>query len=243
MVLSDSENLRAQEAALERQLAEIRKQRIVAEKKEGQTASPRRAVREFVLDLLMDAGFALNSLLIASIMPPLYGKKISSSRFGTLSTDEAKSFDSARVRPVYLCHLLKFDDAQPIKRYWARSDWPLSDRIYGPHSSRLLFLKAAKWTVELADARSDAVDAERLHFVAADQARSAGLKVVRGEFPFADWSGSLTEEIDRLDSIDTEERERAAAAIADELNPRELLYGSQGGLLSLPGTQATYRSA
>ncbi|MEM6554372.1 MAG: hypothetical protein AAF642_00745 [Pseudomonadota bacterium] len=241
--MSNAENLRAQEAALERQLAEIRKQRIVAERKEGQTASPRRAVREFVLDLLMDAGFALNSLLIASIMPPLYGKKISSSRFGTLSTDEAKSFDSARVRPVYLCHLLKFDDAQPIKRFWARSDWPLSDRIYGPHSSRLLFLKAAKWTIELADTRNDAVDAERLRFVAADQARSAGLKVVRGDFPFDEWSSFLSDEISRLDAVDADEREAAAAAIENELNPRELLYGSQGGLVSLPGTQATYRSA
>ena len=241
--MRDAETLRAQEAALERQLAEIRKLRIVAEQKEGQVASPRRAVREFVLDLLTDAGFALNSLLLASIMPPLYGKKISSTRFGTLSTDEAKSFDSARARPVYLCHLLKFDDAQPIKRYWARSDWPLSDRVYGPHSSRLLFLKAAKWTIELAQARKDAVDHEQLHFVAADQARSAGLKVVRGEFPFGEWSGSLTEEIDRLNSIDAEERERAAAEIGDKLKPRELLYGSPGGLLSLPGTQPTYRSA
>lgn len=241
--MSNAENLRAQEAALERQLAEIRKQRIVAEKKEGQTASPRRAVREFVLDLLTDAGFALNSLLIASVMPPLYGKKISSSRFGTLSTDEAKSFDSARVRPVYLCHLLKFDDAQPIKRFWARSDWPISDRIYGPHSSRLLFLKAAKWTIELAETRNDAVDAERLRFVAADQARSAGLKVVRGDFPFDEWSNFLSDEISRLDAVDADERETAAAAIKNELNPRELLYGSQGGLVSLPGTQATYRSA
>lgn len=241
--MSNAKDLRAQEAVLERQLAEIRKQRIVAEKKEGQTASPRRAVREIVLDLLMDSGFALNSLLIASIMPPLYGKKISSSRFGTLSTDEAKSFDSARVRPVYLCHLLKFDDAQPIKRYWARSDWPLADRVYGPHSSRLLFLKAAKWTIELAKTRTDAADAERLRFVAADQARNAGLKVARGEFPFAEWSDFLSDEIERLDLVDAGERQGAAEAIKSELNPRELLYGHQGGLISLPGTQANYRSA
>lgn len=239
---SNAERLRAKEAALERRLSEIRKRRIAAENQEQKSRAPRRPVREFVLDLLMDAGFPMNSLLVASIIDPLLGKKITSSRFGTLSNDEEKSFANGRPRPVYLCHLLNADDGAPIKRYWARSDWPLEDRIYGPNSSRVLFLKGTQWAIELARSREDAADPDRLQYVAADQARSAGLKVTRGEFPYEEWLATIRLNIDRIEAPDLEDRREAAETLSASPQ-RALLFGVRRGLVSIPGTNARYRSA
>src|SRR4051794_22772154 len=98
---TDLDALKVQEAALERKLAKLRERRIALER--GTRLRPSesgRPLRDLVLDSLAEAGGPLNSLLLAGIMRPLYGRNVPSTRFGTLSNDEAKSYDSSRARPV-----------------------------------------------------------------------------------------------------------------------------------------------
>lgn len=239
---TDLERLLAEEAELERRLFELRQQRARLERNDRPRRSGRGVpLREVMLDLLADAQIPLNSLLIASILRPLQGLGIPSTRFGTLSNDEAKSFDSSRARPVYLCHCLTYDDGQAVKRFWARSDWPLSRRILGPMSGRVLFLEGAAWTIRLARdvAKTEvpAANSETLNFVAADQARDAGLKVQRGKFPYDEWLETIAEQLGRHRDEDELLRTEVSEAFSEKLSERELLYGARQPLVSLPGTK------
>lgn len=239
--------LKTEEAALERRLAELREQRMALEKgTRTRSLDGVRPLRDLVLDMLADAGWPLNSLLLASVARPLHGRNIPSTRFGTLSNDEAKSYESSRARPVYLCHCLTHSQGEPVKRFWARSDWPLACRIMGPMTGRVLFLRGAAWTIELACAvetgERTAENLELLKYLAADQARDAGLPVKRGDFPYEDWLSAIEVALERHVDEDRALREDAAKVLATALADRELLFGSPKGMVSLPGSNANWRS-
>jgi hypothetical protein len=245
---TDLDRLRAEEAELERRLLKVREDRARLERR----ARPRsndggRPLREVVLDLLGEAKVPLNSLLIANVLRPLQDRIIPATRFGTLSNDEAKSFGSSRPKPVYLCHCLTYDQGLAVKRFWARSDWPLADRIMGPMSGRVLFLEGAAWTIGLARAvdegNLEAANPETLNYVAADQARDAGLPVQRGKFPYEDWLQAIASMIDRHRAEDERARREAAEAFSTRLAERELLFGARSPLVSLPGSKAGWVSA
>lgn len=240
--------LEARERELERQLRAIREKRALVEGRvQGSSyapASPKRTFREVVLDLLAEAGTPLNSLLIASVLRPLTGRSVASTRFGSLSKDEQASYTSARPRAVYLCHCLTYEDGQAVKRMWARSDWPLAARIVGPRSGRLIFLKGAAWTVRLArDHANRAVDADTLNYVAADQARDAGAKVIRGEFHHDEWLQVIEDQIRRLGPDDEAVRTEAADRLQAKLSEEQLLFGARPPFVSLPGSSPEWRSA
>lgn len=244
----DIDNLKAQEAELKRQLNELREKRTELEKASRPQPGKRgRPLREVALEILQEARCPLNSLLIANVLRPLHGRNIPSTRFGTLSNDEAKSYDSSRARPVYLCHCLTYDQGQSVKRFWARSDWPLAERIMGPMTGRILFLKGAAWTISLAqlasEDRLDADNPETLQYVAADQARDAGLSVKRGEFDYDGWLTAIASAIEKHDPEDRFLRESAAEELADRLSDRDQLFGSPTGLVSLPGSRKSWRSS
>jgi hypothetical protein len=244
----DIDRLRSEEAELQRKLDELRATRIALEQKvKPQSRDKARPLRDLVLDLVQDAGAPLNSLLLASVIRPLQGRTIPATRFGTLSNDEAKSFDSSRARPVYLCHCLTHDQGQAVKRFWARSDWPLPERVMGPMTGRILFLQGAAWTINLArlvEAGELVADnPEVLKYVAADQARDAGLSVKRGEFPYEAWLATIADAIDRHIGEDRALRETAAVVLASRLDDRERLFGTRKGLVSLPGSTPSWRSA
>jgi hypothetical protein len=245
---SDIEILKIEEAELQRRLDELRERRANLERKSRSRGKKRgRPLREIVLDMLQESQCSLNSLLLASVIGPLHGRKVASTRFGTLSNDEAKSFDSSRARPVYLCHCLTYDKGQAVKRFWARSDWPLSERVIGPMTGRLLFLKGAAWAINLArlvdESDLQASDPDVLRYVAADQARSAGIQVKRGDFPYESWLTAIASAIDRHDPEDRELREAAAVELQQGLPERDLLFGSRVGFVSLPGSTESWRSA
>lgn len=241
------EDIKTQEAALERQLASLRVKRMALERTSRPSKESARPLRDVVLDTLADANFPLNSLLLSSIMRPLYGRNIPSNRFGTLSNDEMKSYDSSRARPVYLCHCLTYDNGHAVKRFWARSDWPLAERIMGPMSGRILFLKGAAWTIALAksveEGARSADNLDILKYVAADQARDAGLPVKRGDFPYQDWLAAIAATLDRHIEADRVVRVESAETLAAKSTERELLFGSSKGLVSLPVSHANWRSA
>jgi hypothetical protein len=242
--VKELDRVRKEEAELERKLATLRarRERLVGAKVRSESGTTR-PIRDVTLDLLLEAKTPLNSLLVAAVIKPLLGRDVPSTRFGTLSTDEQKSWESKRARPVYLCHCLTHDQGQAMKRFWARSDWPLQDRIIGPMTGRILFLKGAAWTIELAqDGEGRAVDWERLKFVAADQARDAGLLVKRGEFPYAPWLDAIRAGIRKFAAEDEEIRSRAAIILGERLTEKERLFGSRGGFVSLPGSAEGWRS-
>lgn len=244
----DIEHIRSQEAELERQLMEVRAKRIALEKGARPKSVDRgRPLRDLTLELLQDAGIPLNSLLLANVIRPLFGRDVPATRFGTLANDEAKSYDSSRARPVYLCHCLTHDKGQAVKRFWARSDWDLAERVVGPMTGRVHFLEGAAWTINLARLAADgelaADKPEVLHYVAADQARDAGLVVKRGEFPYEDWLGAISVALERHAAADRDLRVSAAAELASRLSEREQLFGARTGLVSLPGSAPSWRSA
>jgi hypothetical protein len=246
--LTDLDRLRAEEAELERRLLEVREQRALLERRaRPRAADGGRPLREIVLDLLGEAKVPLNSLLIATVLRPLQDRTIPSTRFGTLSNDEAKSFDSSRSKPVYLCHCLTYDQGQAVKRFWARSDWQLWDRIMGPISGRVLFLQGAAWTIRLARAvdKKDmlAANPDILNFVAADQARDAGLHVQRGAFPYDEWLNAFDGLIECHRAEDEQARIEAAKILAARFSERELLFGARTPLVSLPGSKSGWESA
>jgi hypothetical protein len=111
----------------------------------------------------------------------------------------------------------------------------------------LLFLKGAAWTISLARAVANgqltAANQETLNYVAADQARDAGLVVQRGQFPFDDWLDALTEMIDRHRAEDEALRAETAEAFTSRLSERELLFGARTPLVSLPGSKPGWVSA
>jgi hypothetical protein len=245
---ADIDMLKAEEAELERRLLELREQRAALEKKaRPKSGKGLRPLRDITLDMLQEAQSPLNSLLLAGVTRPLYGRFIPATRFGTLSIDEASSYESSRARPVYLCHGLTFDHGQAVKRFWARSDWPLAERIIGPMSGRLLFLRGAAWTIGLgrlvAENRLAAENPDGLNYLAADQARAAGVPVKRGEFLYGDWLLFISEMIDRHEAEDKTVRQQAALKLERLLSEREQLFGSRPGLISLPGSSESWRSA
>lgn len=243
----DIDHLKAQEADLERQLNEVRERRAELEKLTRPRSEKKgRPLRDITLDMLQEAHCPLNSLLLASVIRPLHGRNIPATRFGTLSNDEVSSFESSRARPVYLCHCLTYDQGQAVKRFWARSDWSLADRIMGPMTGRILFLKGAAWTINLARLVSEeqitADNRETLQFVAADQARDAGFPVQRSIFPYNDWLAMIEAALDKHETEDRSLREAAAAELEQRLSERDQLFGSRTGLLSLPGSRRSWRS-
>jgi hypothetical protein len=241
--MSDIDALQQEARELERRLAEIRSELSATRQPRGSTTSTeRRPLRELVLDALNDAQTPLNSLLIASVFRPLYRRDVAATRFGTLSVDEQRSFDSKRPRPVYLCHCLTHDRGQAMKRFWARSDWPLEDRIIGPMTGRVLFLKGAEWVIRLASAAGVGADADKLRFVAADQARDAGYPVRRGDFPYGDWAAHIQSQIERYSGDDRAVRAKASSELASQLGERALLFGAAAELTSIPGTSKRWNA-
>jgi hypothetical protein len=245
----DIKRLLDEEAELQLRLKAVQEKRAALQSRaRSKTApAPVRPLRDIVVEALAEAKTPLNSLLLASIIRPLQNREIPSTRFGTLSTDEIKSYESSRHRPVYLCHCITHDRGDAVKRFWARSDWPLVERVIGPMSGRILFLKGAAWAIGLARAVKEgklvAAKPDVLNYVAADQARDVGIVVQRGEFPFDEWLKAIEVSIIRYAPEDREIRQAAALALSERLNERALLFGAPPGFVSLPGSHKDWRSA
>jgi hypothetical protein len=201
-----------------------------------------RSLRESVLDQLHATGSMMYSQTIAQVFRAQSDREVASTRFGTLSYDEQKMFDTGRAKVVFLCHGLTYDRGEAIKRLWARSDWPLKDRIVGPNTGRVIFLKLAIWLNHAAGARP-ATWARRdlLEYLAADCARDLGLRVRKGDRHFSEWRAAAEEELARIEPDDADQRRRAAAILSDRLKPRELHFGAAEALVALPGSRGAWR--
>jgi len=203
-----------------------------------------RPVRGLVLDALHDIGFLTYSQTLGLYLKARYARIVPPTRFGTLTKDEEKSFKSARPRAVWLCHGLTFNTGEAVRRLWARSDWPLADRIVGPLTGRVIYLRATVRLAELADKQAEvAADAELLKFIAADFARDLGISFRRGDFPLAVWQQTAREMLGEIEQEDRKVREAAAEQMASSMSEFEQLFGRPPRPVMLPGGQSDRKEA
>jgi hypothetical protein len=188
---------------------------------------PIRTVRSVVLDALDDFRWPAYTRELVTYCSARYGREIASARFGTLASDETKAYSTAsRPRAVWLAFALTYDRAEPIKRLWTRSDWPLEWRIMAPTTGRVQYLKATVRLCELA-AEEAAANPEMMRIIAADHARDLpGVQFKRGVFDLRPWRDLALEHLTKLEPRDEEMRREAAAKWAPRLNGASLLFGA-----------------
>jgi hypothetical protein len=188
--------------------------------------SDRRPVRAVVLDVLEDTGIPTYSREISQLVTAMYGRSVSSTRFGALSADEQRMHVSSRPRSVYLGHALTAERFEPIKRLWIRSDWPLIERVLAPTTSRTRHLRMTVQLCDLAEAYAErAADPVMLKILAADHAADLpGVQVRRGKFPLTEWRAVATELLAELGPRDADSRAEAAQRLA-ELAEQHQLFG------------------
>ena len=196
----------------------------------------RRPVRDMLLDCLSDIGLPSYSQQLAIYARARYGRRIALTRFSSLSRDEENAARNNRIREVWLCHGLTFERGEPIRRLWARSDWPLHDRIVAPTTGRILFLRMTARLAELATRdETIAADSQMLKYLAADNARDLGLPFKRGEFPLDAWRESALTQLEPLLADDRQARIEAAKRLAEELPRLAHLFGRPSRPVVLPG--------
>jgi hypothetical protein len=198
----------------------------LAEPASAGDATTRRPFRGLVLDSLDDLNVLAYSRELTLYVQARYGRRVTSSRFGSLAADEQRTFTAGRPRSVYLTHALTAQRGEAIKRLWGRSDWPLEDRIVAPTTGRVQHLKVTAALARLAMDEPGG-DSGMLKILAADHARDLpGAKVRRGAFDLDEWriiaEGLLTE----LEGRDHELRIAAATHLAATLTAREQLFGA-----------------
>jgi hypothetical protein len=184
-------------------------------------------VRSVVLDALDDLQLPSYTRELAGYCKARYGRQIPPTRFGTLASDEMKAFLArSRPRSVWLAFALTYDRAEPIKRLWTRSDWPLDQRLVAPTTGRVQFLKMTARLCELAQ-EAGAADPEMMRIIAADHARDLpGVQFKRGTFDLDAWRSLALEHLSKLEPRDAELRHEAAAKWATKLRGANLLFGA-----------------
>lgn len=185
-----------------------------------------RPMRELVLDALDEIGLPCYTQQLISFIEARYGRKFSSTRFGTLSVDEERAHARGTARVVWLAHGLTFDRAEPVKRLWARSDWPLECRVVTPYFLHVLSLRSAARFSQLAlQADAAAADPHLLRRMAADHARGLGVKVKFGEFKPQEWHSLAKARLEAVEHRDADLLRQAGREMTRTLSDAELLFG------------------
>lgn len=232
---------------LERELVnakrELARHESAAVRPSGPAPRPRTPLRDTVLDLLADVGVAAYSRELMLLLRARNGREVPASRFGPLASDEAATVEKGRPRPVYLCHGLTAERGEAIKRLWARSDWPLAERVVAPTSGRVQHLRMTISLCRLADEHERVVDAEMMYQLAIGHVIDLpGMKVRRDDVDLAAWRLRAEDLLAELLPEDEERRMLAAGELERRLTPAELLFGAQERLL-FPLPNAERRTA
>jgi hypothetical protein len=229
--------------------AEIARLKILADIEEdaGTTArrvktvrsvgAPRRALRDWTLDTLNRVGAPLFSQYLAVLHLCEFNRVLSPTRFGTLSVDERKRVESGHAPEIVLAHGLIEDGGTPVKRVWARSDWPFEVRVIAKNTSRVLFLKTALWVFEQAAGEGAGwAQFPGLKMFASQLARDVGADVRKKPDDFEMWYRLAEDELKAISAEDLEQRCVAAQRL-QFLNKVEKLFGANPPLTVLPGTK------
>lgn len=179
--------------------------------------APQRPVRERLLDALLEIGCMAHSRQLALYVECLHGHRLASTRFSSISRDEERAARRGYTRALWLCHALVFDRGSPMRGLWARSDWPLHERIMAPLSGRVLHLRLTAGLARLAiEHEADAADALGLKHLAANAAGGMGTAVAHGEFHLGAWRDTALAQLARVEGEDLAARREAAARLSAE---------------------------
>jgi hypothetical protein len=182
--------------------------------------------RQLLLNALQDLGSPTSSLTLRPFIAARYGRTIPSTQFGTIASQERRAFDrGASTKPVWLASGLLYDSFRPVRRIFARSDWPLESRILGPASMRLFRLLATERLAELArNADREAQNADMLRTLALAHARELPGVRIDDESPDFAQIASVARDLVSKYQIDHLMRRAVAASLA-ELPERVQLFG------------------
>jgi hypothetical protein len=200
-------------------------------------------VRNVILDALEDLGWATYSRELALYIQSRYGRRIPPARFGTLANDEMRAYrQGGTPRTVWLCFGLTFDRHQPIKRLWARSDWPLEWRIVAPTTGRIQHLKITSRLCDLGmKAEGNSVDSEMVKIIAADHARDLpDVRIQKGNFELGLWRDIALKLLSELEPRDTELRKESAQRLA-ERSQFQQLFGLPDVIEGVESTHQVHR--
>jgi hypothetical protein len=202
----------------------------------------RRPVREIVLECLEDLGWPAYAREISLYAAARYGRELPPARFGSLSADERAAFLGGSVRPVWLCHGLAYERGDGIRRLWARSDWPLENRVVTPTSGRVQHLKMTARLCEIAGQAEQ--EPGKLHYLTADHARDLpGVDVRRGSFDLAGWRDAALKLLAEAEPADEERRREAADRLRLRLKDSHLLFGAPDVVEGAVGDEERRRAA
>lgn len=212
---------------------------VVVEQRGSQPEARRergvRSLRDLLLDALEEIGFMAYSQQLTLYVQARFGRSVPPTRFGTVSADEARAHARGATRAVWLGHGLTGDRAEPVKRLWGRSDWPLTARIVTPVFGRAQYLRAAARFAELAmKADGFAAEPDRLRYLAADHAKDLGLPVRHGRFDLDIWRATAEEQLVELRTKEAEMAERSALQWNEQLSAAEKLFGRDAGAVLRP---------
>ena len=176
-----------------------------------------RPVRDLLLDALGVLGWPSFSRELTLYLKAAYGRPMTAERFGSLSKDEMETYARGTGRrAVWLCHAITYDRFEPIKRLWARSDWPLERRIVAPTTGQVQYLMLTQAFCTLAhDAEAHAAVPDVLRITAADHARGLpGVKPNYANPTFAEWADQATALLREVLPADQAARAEAAETLA-----------------------------
>jgi len=198
----------------------------------------RQPARLTVLDGLADLGYPTSSRTLGAFLAARFGREIPATQFGTIAAQERAAFVRGGVsaRPVWLCSGLTADGYRPMKRIWARSDWPLPWRIVAATSSRVQHLHTTEAVCRLAArAEEEAQDPAALRALAlAHAADLPGVIVNRTHPEFSRYAAVAGELLQKYEPEDRRHREAAAKALT-KLGVQIQLFGREQGELSKSG--------
>lgn len=101
-----------------------------------------RSFREVVVDVLSDFAAPAAPSLIAEYAAATYGVSLPLSRFPSLRRDEKNAWkNDGTSKPVWIAPALNATSYEPMPRFLTLSSWDLRDRMIGPHTPRVAYLK------------------------------------------------------------------------------------------------------
>lgn len=171
--------------------------------------------------------------LIAALHTALFGGTLAGGQLTSLRRDEEKSFKTNPYsRPYYLCAALTADRLSPARGLLVVSTWSLPDRIVGPLSPRVHFLKAAIRVAEhLRDPDWATLPARRLLWEFA--ANIPGGARTFDSMTAAAVQHAAATELSIHQDADRRHREDAARRAVDRLDDRQQMFGAPFGLASV----------
>lgn len=190
------------------------------------TAQPRAfiSIREQVHQALRLLEVPAMSKLTVAVHEAFFAGQLASSQLTSLRRDEERSFRATGSgKPFYICAALNADLLSPARGMLALSVWPLAERIVGPLSPRVHFLRGAISVAEHMRQGEPSLQARRL---LARMARNIpGAIVGFGEADPDRVIKAATAELDVHRQADAAEREAAAQRAARQLDETQQLFG------------------